>query len=221
MQRPAIHHDDDPASLPALTAAAAAMTTAGAAATVPPPPARASTPPRPSKPSRTSSLQAESAATSNSQPSQLQLPGRGGVRTASAASPLSDKATAFLVRRILCPQQADKGRASPAPIEHLLPPLTSRNDVDLQLYALIAIILREFVQNWYAKITPDEAFVAEIVQIIAHITRALEQRLRKVDLESLLFDELPELLDRHVTGPSAPPASFLACGLTHPSSVMR
>jgi hypothetical protein len=85
-----------------------------------------------------------------------------------------------------------------------LPPLTSRNDVDLQLYALIAIILREFVQNWYAKITPDETFVAEIVQIIAHITRALEQRLRKVDLESLLFDELPELLDRHVIGPSAP-----------------
>jgi hypothetical protein len=25
-----------------------------------------------------------------------------------------------------------------------------------------------------------------------------------VDLESLLFDELPELLDRHVTGSSAP-----------------
>jgi hypothetical protein len=84
-----------------------------------------------------------------------------------------------------------------------LPPLSSRNDVDLQLYALIAIILREYVQNWYTKITADETFVAEIVQIIAHITRALEQRLRKVDLESLLFDELPELLDNHVTGPSA------------------
>ncbi len=203
------------------------MTTTGPAATVPPPPARAPTPPRLPKPSRTSSLQAESAATSNSQSSQQQQqqqqqqPGRGGVRTASAAAPLSDKATAFLVRRILCPQQADKGRASPAPIDHLLPPLTSRNDVDLQLYALIAIILREFVQNWYAKITPDEAFVAEIVQIIAHITRALQQRLRKVDLESLLFDELPELLDRHVTGASAPLRPVAACGLTHPSPVMR
>jgi hypothetical protein len=117
--------------------------------------------------------------------------------------PLSDKATTFLIRRILCPQQPDKAKSTPAPIEDLLPPLTSRNDVDLQLYALIAIILREYVQNWYAKITPDETFVAEIVQIIAHITRALEQRLRKVDLESLLFDELPELLDRHITGPSS------------------
>ncbi len=58
------------------------------------------------------------------------------------------------------------------------------------------------MQNWYNKITPDETFVAEIVQVIAHCTRALEQRLRMVDLESLLFDELPELLAAHVQGPS-------------------
>ncbi|KAI0166522.1 PXA domain-containing protein [Xylariaceae sp. FL1272] len=99
---------------------------------------------------------------------------------------LSDKATAALIRRTLCARHlADRGRDMPAPIHDLLPPLTSRNDVDLQLYALISIILRDFIQNWYNKITPDEAFVAEI-------------RLRKVDLESLLFDELPELLDAHV-----------------------
>lgn len=77
--------------------------------------------------------------------------------------------------------------------------MTSRNDVDLQLYAIIAIIIRDFVQTWYQKITPDEDFVAEIVRIIAHCSRALEQRLRKVDVESLLFDELPDLLDKHVT----------------------
>jgi mitochondrial splicing suppressor protein 51 len=118
---------------------------------------------------------------------------------------LSDRVTEQLIRRTLCPQQlADMGRATPAPIEELLPPLTSRNDVDLQLYAFIAIILRDFVQNWYGKITPDETFVEEIVQIIAHCTRALEQRLRKVDLESLLLDELPDLLDRHVAGENTP-----------------
>jgi hypothetical protein len=127
---------------------------------------------------------------------------RRGLRT-TPSDPLSDRTTEFLIRRTLCPQQnLEKGRSAPAPIEEILPPLTSRNDVDLQLYALIAIILREYVQNWYNKITPDEAFVAEIVQIIAHCTRALEQRLRKVDLESLLLDELPDLLDRHVTGRS-------------------
>ncbi|KAI0530140.1 PXA domain-containing protein [Xylaria digitata] len=113
---------------------------------------------------------------------------------------LSDKATAALIRRSLCAHHlTDRGRGSPVPIQDLLPPLTSRNDVDLQLYAFISIILREFVQNWYNKITPDETFVAEIVQVIAHCTRSLEQRLRKVDLESLLFDELPELLATHIS----------------------
>lgn len=128
---------------------------------------------------------------------------------------LSDKATAQLIRRVLCPQQAsDRGRATPAPIHDLLPPLTSRNDVDLQLYAIIAIILRDFVQAWYNKITPDETFVAEIVHIIAHVTRALEQRLRQIDVESLLLDELPELLDRHIQGQFPPfvPLPFMCMG---------
>ncbi|KAF7531205.1 hypothetical protein G7Z17_g13743 [Cylindrodendrum hubeiense] len=71
--------------------------------------------------------------------------------------------------------------------------------MDLQLYAFLAIILREFVQSWYSKITTDENFVAEIIHIIAHCSRALEQRFRKVDLESLLLDEIPDLLDKHIT----------------------
>ncbi|TEA16719.1 PXA domain protein 1 [Colletotrichum sidae] len=111
---------------------------------------------------------------------------------------LSDKATAAFIRRVLCQQHISDKETTPPPIEELLPPLTSRNDVDLQLYALIAVILREYVQAWYSKITPDGEFVQEIIHIIAHCTRALEQRLRKVDLESLLFDELPDLLDRHI-----------------------
>jgi hypothetical protein len=128
------------------------------------------------------------------------VPRRSG--RVSPTDALSDEATAAFVRRVLCPQHqlGEKGRNTPLPIQELLPPLTSRNDVDLQLYAFIAIILREFVQTWYGKLTPDETFVAEIVQILAHCTRGLEQRLRKVDLESLLFDEIPDLFDRHITG---------------------
>ncbi|CAK7213772.1 hypothetical protein SCUCBS95973_001912 [Sporothrix curviconia] len=126
---------------------------------------------------------------------------------AAGIDPLSDKATILLIRRTLCPKdgaaaQGSNGTSTDAastPIEDLLPPLTSRNDVDLQLYALLAVIVREFVLTWYSKITPDDdQFVTEVVQIVAHCTRALEQRLRKVDLESLLFDELPALLDNHV-----------------------
>lgn len=122
-----------------------------------------------------------------------------------SSDPLSDQATAALIRRVLCPQQqhGDKTRDAQTPIEELLPPLTSRNDVDLELYAFLAIILREFVQSWYSRITTDETFVAEIVHTIAHCTRALEQRFRKVDMESLLFDEVPDLLQKHMTGEDA------------------
>lgn len=119
-----------------------------------------------------------------------------------SADPVSERATLFLIRRTLCSQLGEKGRSTPAPIDEILPPLTSSNEVDLQLYAFISIIIREFVQTWYSRITPDQMFVEEVVKIIAHCTRALEQRLRRVDLESLLLDELPELLEAHVQGTS-------------------
>ncbi|PFH56905.1 hypothetical protein XA68_15772 [Ophiocordyceps unilateralis] len=114
---------------------------------------------------------------------------------ASASSPdaLSDRATQALVRRTLCPGDNKK-----TAMTELLPPLTSRNDVDLELYALLAIVLREYVQRWYGNMTADETFVTEIVRLVAHCSRALEQRFRQVDLVGLLLDELPELLDQHV-----------------------
>ncbi|TQV99970.1 hypothetical protein V2A60_005384 [Cordyceps javanica] len=125
-----------------------------------------------------------------------------GRRAEKAVSmdPLSDKATLMLIRRVLCSQKlSEKGRDAVPPIEELLPSLTSRNDVDLQLYAFLAIVIRESVQVWYNKITPDETFVAEVLQIIAHCSRALEQRFRTLDMESLILDEIPDLLDRHMT----------------------
>ncbi|KAG0651821.1 hypothetical protein D0Z07_1312 [Hyphodiscus hymeniophilus] len=146
----------------------------------------------------TSNISSQSASASKEPPSKLPTPlSRQNARLPSI-DPLSERATLFLIRRTLCSQLGDKGRSSPAPIDELLPPLTSSNEVDLQLYAFISIIIREFVHTWYTKITPDHVFVEEVVKIIAHCTRALEQRLRKVDLESVLFDELPDLLDVHV-----------------------
>jgi len=170
------------------------------------PPSRAPTYLQPRPKSLATSNTSSEAATASKSP--LQRPAALATRQSSrlpSSDPLSDKATTFLIRRTLCSQLGlgDKGRSTPAPIEDLLPPLTSSNDVDLQLYAFIAIVMREFVYTWYAKITLDQSFVEEVVQIIAHCTRALEQRIRKVDLESVIFDELPDLLDAHVRGESA------------------
>jgi hypothetical protein len=119
----------------------------------------------------------------------------------------SDRATAAFVRRTLCSHEVllgngEKGRNTPRPIEEVLPPLTSSNDIDIQLYGIIGVIIKEFVQTWYSRVTPDHVFVNEVLQTIAHCTRSLEQRLRKVDLEALLFDEIPELLEAHLSGRS-------------------
>jgi hypothetical protein len=130
-------------------------------------------------------------------------------RTAETQKPdtdtTSDKATAAFIRRTLCAHNVllgngDKGGTTPRPIDELLPPLTSSNEVDLQLYGIISVIIKEFVQTWYSKITPDHVFVNEVIQVIAHCTRAVEQRLRKVDLEGLLLDEIPGLLEEHLIG---------------------
>ena len=111
----------------------------------------------------------------------------------------SDKATAALVRRVLCPNAHTSTAESISIAEHL-PPLTSSNDVDLQLYAIVAIVVKECVYRWYGKITPDQNFIEEVVKILAHCTRALETRFRNVDLESLVLNEIPELFEDHIKG---------------------
>ncbi|CAI7598446.1 unnamed protein product [Penicillium glandicola] len=138
-------------------------------------------------------------------PTTLQPPSRPSSRLRTQRDPgkddpesISDKATTALIRRVLCPQTSSHAASSPQPPEELLPPLTSSNDVDRQLYALLAIIIKEFVYTWYSKITPDQALVNEVLQVIAHCTRALEQRLRQIDVAQLALDEIPGLVEAHV-----------------------
>lgn len=125
-------------------------------------------------------------------------------RKPSPVENASARATTALVRRVLCPQPTTGGNEA-RPIEELLPPLTSSNDVDLQLYAIIAVVVKETVYSWYGKITSDQTFVEEVVRIIAHCTTGIEGRLRKLDLESLMFDEIPELIENHILGQSSSP----------------
>ena len=111
----------------------------------------------------------------------------------------SDQAIATLIRRVLC-SQVSTNSSKDRPIDELLPPLTSSNDVDLQLYAIIAVVFKDLVHTWYGKITPDETFTEEVIKIVAHCTRALEGRLRRTDLELLFLDEIPALIEDHING---------------------
>ena len=116
----------------------------------------------------------------------------------------SDEATAAFIRRTLCSQKiqasghlSDHGQSS---VNDVLPPLTTSNALDLQLYAFVAILFKDAVHSWYGKITADQEFRDEILHIVAHCSRALEQRLRDADLETLLLDDLPGLVEAHTEG---------------------
>lgn len=127
---------------------------------------------------------------------------------AAAAAAANDDETILFIKRTLCSKPRGAGPPSTAveedaldkPLDQLLPPLTSDNAVDIELYAIISVVLSQLVQSWYHRISPDTDFVAEIVLIIAHCTRGIEERLRHLDLESLLLDELPSLLAEHIYG---------------------
>lgn len=126
----------------------------------------------------------------------------------------SDQATLTLIRRTLAPDRptsTDGPNVSPT-LGNDLPPLTSSNDVDIQLYALLAVIVKELVNIWYSRITTDHDFVEEIVQIVAHCSRAVEQRLRQIDLPELSLHEIPCLLRQHVEGANY--VDFIQLGLT-------
>ncbi|KIV88110.1 hypothetical protein PV10_09036 [Exophiala mesophila] len=124
------------------------------------------------------------------------------VTTTSSEAATSERATSNLIRKTLVSEgqhaTSDLRSTSPTLIDAILPPLTSSNDIDVQLYAIVAIIIKDFVNSWYTRITPDRVFVDEVVQIIAHCSRAVEQRIRGIDMSELILDELPSVVERHV-----------------------
>ncbi|KAI5804432.1 PXA domain-containing protein [Geopyxis carbonaria] len=113
--------------------------------------------------------------------------------SAAPSPPPNNDRTRNLIRRILCSHAAPT-----VPLEELLPALTSSPAVDEQLYAIVAVLLRAFVLSWYVPITHDRELLDELLALIAHFSRAIEQRLRAVDLELLLLDEIPAIVEAHI-----------------------
>jgi len=128
------------------------------------------------------------------------------VKRQSSFEMASDKAAAAFVRRVLVSphltatntSHADAQPVDAPAIDASLPPLTSNNEIDLQLYALIAILVKDCVYSWYSRFSSDPDLVDDLLQVIAHCTRALEERLRHVDLEQLLLDVIPAIIEAHI-----------------------
>jgi hypothetical protein len=97
----------------------------------------------------------------------------------------------------------------PLPLEHRLlfpslppssplPPLLSSQDISNELYHLIALSLRAFVNPWWTKITRyDKEFLPEINRLLTIVIRALEARLVVSDLSPLILHDIPLLITQH------------------------
>ncbi|KAG7878909.1 hypothetical protein KL907_003320 [Ogataea polymorpha] len=81
-----------------------------------------------------------------------------------------------------------------------LPAFTSSSTVDNELHALVGLFLRQFVRGWYKNVAFDEngEFITEIVALIAHLTRDIQQRCLRIDWSQLLLDDLFVVLDKHM-----------------------
>ena len=77
--------------------------------------------------------------------------------------------------------------------------------LDVQLYTLLALICRGFISPWYAKISRERTFFLEIVRVSRHVFRQLEARLvnlghddQQIDKLHFLCTSIPRILERHI-----------------------
>lgn len=80
-----------------------------------------------------------------------------------------------------------------------LPRLRCSEGVARELYALVGVLLRQFVRSWHTEIIDDSKFINELVEAIAEIANLLTERLQNVDIDNLILDDIPCLLDMHLS----------------------
>lgn len=115
-------------------------------------------------------------------------------RDASPSSP--DASSATLYRRVLFPNALEP------PPRILSTPGTEQ--LDDQLYNLLALICRGFITPWFGKITRDRSFFLEVTWIASHVFRKLEEKLagsdeqEPIDVVRFLLESIPGVLERHI-----------------------
>ncbi|RPA87590.1 hypothetical protein BJ508DRAFT_300842 [Ascobolus immersus RN42] len=104
-----------------------------------------------------------------------------------------DQDTISLIRRTLIPSEPPT-----KPLEDLLPALTSSQDVDIELYALLSIIFQEFITPWYNELSTASTFPSELTLLIAHLTLTFQSRLSSFPTIPFFFEFIPSVLEDFV-----------------------
>ncbi|KAJ2396357.1 hypothetical protein GGI23_003949 [Coemansia sp. RSA 2559] len=95
------------------------------------------------------------------------------------------------------PSQAAAYRAA-SRLNAKRPFVTASVHVNASVSRLVSLILRDFVEEWYAKVTDDKEFLGEVSAQVLQLTNELERRCRRVDWVRFVLFELPEIIHLHV-----------------------
>jgi hypothetical protein len=121
-----------------------------------------------------------------------ELPSERAPSIISSSSKLTAP-TVPLTKRLLFPHLPPS-----APTPPLLQTSASYPALDAELYDLIALALRAYVNPWWTRITRyDKQLLVELTRILSSVLRAIEDRVLAVDLSPLVYHDLPTLLAQH------------------------
>ncbi|KAJ3345231.1 hypothetical protein HDU91_007428 [Kappamyces sp. JEL0680] len=76
--------------------------------------------------------------------------------------------------------------------------LSSSELINQELSKVIALLLRDYISNWYANLSPDQELYQELVLAISLAVQELERRFSRVDWVGLLSQDLPNVLANHI-----------------------
>lgn len=120
------------------------------------------------------------------------------VRSGGSEPPKS-KAPVSLARRLLFPSLPHTAPLPPILLLGLSDDDPALVELNKELYDLLALILRAYVQIWWGQITPrDRDFLPQVTRVVTHVISDIERRASDIDLTSLVLRQIPTLLDLHV-----------------------
>ncbi|KAI8321764.1 PXA-domain-containing protein [Martensiomyces pterosporus] len=74
----------------------------------------------------------------------------------------------------------------------------SSSKVNSSISRLFSLIVRDFVQEWYQKVTDDKEFIGEVSHQLVLVVNEIERRCRKVDWVQFVLFECPEIIHLHI-----------------------
>ena len=95
-----------------------------------------------------------------------------------------------LAKRLLSPND---------PLPLLLSSPNAHPELTPELYDFIALALRAYVSPWWSRISRyDKDFVPHITRIIVHVVGVIDARIQNLDINALVFHDVPVILTQHI-----------------------